>query len=193
MSRKRKDNDGGVVSLEAAILVPLFIFLMLFFYGIIIMFMGQHMISHAMIQSSQSLSFDPYATERLKKEEIDGLVDSLTSIYLEYGTDEHFSSTDKWYSDNQDMLEEVAKKRFIGFLSGGGRDRADRLLNIFGIKGGIDTIDFSGCSVADGVLTFTIKYDQDFIFDFHGLASFERTMSIQAKLWGIKMEGDEDV
>lgn len=40
MLKKRKSEDG-TISLEACIVVPIFIFLILFIYGFIVMFMGQ--------------------------------------------------------------------------------------------------------------------------------------------------------
>jgi hypothetical protein len=185
---KLKDNERGVISLEACVLVPFFIFLMLFFYGIIIMFMGQHMVSHSLIQSAESLSLDSYAAERLSLNDIQDGGDLLTALYAGLFTsgDEYFSSNDKWYSSGSASTEETIKKRFIGYLSGGDVGKANDILDNIGIKGGVDSIDFSGCSVVDGVLTITITYKQEFLFNFQGLASFDRTMTVTSNMWGLQ-------
>lgn len=64
MSVKKRKSEDGTISLEACIVVPIFIFLILFIYGFIVMFMGQQMISHSMLQSAESLSLDSYGTEK---------------------------------------------------------------------------------------------------------------------------------
>jgi len=184
---KHIDAEKGVVSLEACVLVPFFIFLMLFLYGIIIMFMGQQMMSHSLIQSAESLSLDPYSTERLSLDVIDNAGDLFQSLYANLFTsgDNNFSSTDKWYSGGSAGMEDTIKDRFIGFLTGGDDTKAESLLNQVGVKGGIEAIDFSGCTVEGNVLTLTINYKQDFIFNFQGLASFDRSMSVKVNMWGL--------
>ena len=61
---KEHNNEKGTVTLEACIVVPMFITIMLALCGIFLLFMGQQIITHATIQSAKSMSFDPYATER---------------------------------------------------------------------------------------------------------------------------------
>lgn len=185
---KIRKDDSGVVSIEACVLVPLFIFLMLFFYGFIIMFMGQHMMSHSLIQSAESLSLDSYANERLSINDVQDGGDLLTALYANLFTsgNEYFSSNEKWYASGSGSAEEVIKKRFIGYLSNGDVSKANDILDNIGIKGGIDSLDFSGCTVDDDVLTITIKYTQEFLFNFQGLASFEREVTVKANMWGLK-------
>ena len=43
-------NEKGLLTLEAAMVLPIFVFLLLFLYGIMMMFSGQEMIAHAMFQ-----------------------------------------------------------------------------------------------------------------------------------------------
>ena len=61
-------KERGVISLEASIVLPLFIFLLLFFYGFIVSFSGQQAICHSIVQSADSLSLDTYALERINSD-----------------------------------------------------------------------------------------------------------------------------
>lgn len=63
MSVKKRKSEDGTISLEACIVVPI-LFSYTFIYGFIVMFMGQQMISHSMLQSAESLSLDSYGTEK---------------------------------------------------------------------------------------------------------------------------------
>lgn len=192
---EQRGNESGVISLEASITVPVFFFLMLFMYGIIIMFMGRQMISHALLQSADSMALDPYASERIETGSLtsaDGIVQTLYDKglkLLSYGlnvTDaQYFSSSDKWYSDDIDMLEETIENRFLGFFAGGSRSDADELLTVVGVADGFDGLDFSESSVDDGVLTITVQYRQEFLFNFYGVAAFNREMTVKVKLWGV--------
>lgn len=82
MSVKKRKSEDGTISLEACIVVPIFIFLILFIYGFIVMFMGQQMISHSMLQSAESLSIDSYGTEKIRDED-DNPATELVITFME--------------------------------------------------------------------------------------------------------------
>lgn len=195
-------NEKGVISLEACIVVPIFIFLLLFVYGFIVMFMGQQMLSHSLLQSTESLSLDSYAIEKFHGGDQSGGIKSAQSVVIgvyedlvsgrSIGDDDNFSSSVKWYeAANADEKETVIKNRFLGYLTGSGESTsedlaiADSMLKMVGVKDGFSGIDFSECAVNDGVLTMKIKYKQEFVFDFNGLAAFDREMTATSKMWGL--------
>lgn len=188
-------NEKGVISLEACIVVPVFMLLMIFCYGFIVMFTGQNTLSHALVQTAESLALDSYALERMNQGQLDDDPTVINDIPLTgellswmygqlFNSGNDFSSTSKWYKDNATVQAE-AKKRFIAFLSAGDEAKADAILEHAGITGGVDAIDFTECTVIDGVLTLKITFNQDFVYDFQGLASFERTLEIKTNMWGL--------
>lgn len=182
-------KENGTISLEACIVVPMFMFLILFVYGFIVMFMGQQLITHAMIQSAESLSLDSYALENVDFEEIDSGGELVQLLYSQiYTPNNDFSSNVKWYSDDSSDLSSVVEKRFLAYLTSGANNaqtKASEMLEFVGVKNGFDGLDLSETKIEDGYLIMTVSYEQEFIFNFNGLASFEREFTIKQKLWGI--------
>ncbi len=176
-----RKNEKGVITLEACIVVPFFIFLMLFVYGFIVMFMGRQAMSHALLQSAKSLSLEAYAIDNLDG----GGGKNIKQVFTELSItdDEHFASTAKWFSDDKAQLQSIVEDRFIGYL-GGTQSQAEAQLELFGVKDGWNGMDFSATTVENGVLTIHVKYQQEFIYDFNGLLAFDRELSVKMKLWG---------
>ena len=194
---KLKKQEQGVVSLEACIVLPIFIFVLMFFYGFIVFFSGHQVLSHALLQSAQSLSLDPYATERLNTswEGMEKGKDLVEAMYAAAFTsrDDYFSSNEKWYADNNDLMRDTVKKRFLGYLVGSGtssevEQKANNKLEAIGVQNGLSGLDFSETKIDEDILTITIKYKQEFIFDFQGLATFDRQQTISVTLWDIAKE-----
>lgn len=179
--------EHGVVTLETGIVLPIFIMLLLFFYGIIIMFLGDQAITHALSQAAQSLSLDSYASSMVDYSKIENAEDLAQALYSNlFDSDEYFSSNAKWHEEGGDVLLETVENRFLGYLSGGRsapKSYADDLLEYVGVVGGLDGFDFSETNVTDNVLTITVKYQQAFLFDFHGLANIDKEYVISVKMW----------
>ncbi len=187
-----KKNEHGVVSLEACIVLPIFIFVLMFFYGLMVFFSGHQLLSHSLIQSAESLSLDPYATEQLKIswDEMEGGEDLVQAMYADAFTsqDPYFSSNEKWYAENSDLLIPTVRSRFLAYFVGSGTSSemekaADERLKTIGVQGGLDGLDFSGTKIEGNTLTIVIKYRQEFVFNFQGLAAFDRQQSITITLW----------
>lgn len=180
---KKIKNEKGTITLEACVVVPIFIFLIMFVYGFMVMFLGTHAVSHALVQCAESMSLDSYATDMLSH---DGDATTGSVLISVYGSvarlgSENFSSDEKWY-DGGDVGAE-AENRFIGFIADGDESNADEWLEMFGIKGGCDGLDFSGSNVTDGVLTINVKYTQEFVYGTEDISGFDRDLTVKAKMW----------
>ena len=170
---KKQHKNAGVITLEAAIMMPMFILLMLFLYAFFIFFMGQQIMSHTAIQTAKSLSFDPYAVERADGNSLYEMVHDISDLAFSG----HYSSSEKWYtSSRSSKLPEVAKERFFAFLPN--QTDHNGLLKLIGVE----NLEFSGSSVEDGVLTLKITYVQNFAFQLAELTSFDRVITLKVKL-----------
>lgn len=186
----KSKSSKGAISLEACIAVPLFIFIMMFFNGIMLMFFGEHMISHALIQSAESLSLDPFATQRVGSTSFAEAESIATFLYgAIVDADPYFASTDKWYENNDDTMREAVKKRFIGYLGGdesqNPETKADTFLKFFGVQNGLDGMDFSATQLDGNKLTIVVKYRQNYIFDFQGTVGNDLTKTFSVYLWDV--------
>ena len=171
---KKQSKNAGVITLEAALLMPLFILLMLFLYAFFIFFMGQQIMSHTAIQTAKSLSFDPYTTTRTDGDNIAGMILGVTDLIF----GEKYSSHEDWYtSSGSGDLPTVAENRFKAFLPN--QDHSDTLLKWIGVEG----LNFYESKVEDGILTLKIKYTQNFAFKIAGLTSFERVITLKIRLF----------
>lgn len=187
MKRIRTKKESGVVSLEACIVLPIFIFLILFFYGFMFLFAGEQLVSHALVQSAVSMSLDSYATEKLAdSSKVDALIQDLLDAALaddakDKGETSH-SSNKKWY-ENQSTVQKEVESRFVSYLANGKKETANKKLKQFGVVNGIEGISFSECKVENNILTITIKYKQNYLMDAFGLLSYDREKTIKQKMW----------
>ena len=106
----------GSITLETSIVLPIFIFIFLFIYGLFSVVSAQNQMTHALVQSSKSLSLDSYLTENVDSAAEagtnfwGGLSDLVLDI-VRLNNNEYFSSSTDWYkADNQNI--EVIRKRF---------------------------------------------------------------------------------
>ena len=173
-------NNKGSITLEACIVVPVFIILMLLLNGFFIMFMGQQMVCHALIQSTKSLAYDPLATQMGNTISEGGdLYDMLQSIFTDWDEDSEFVSHEEWYKEeNAAELPEIIKDRFLIYLKS---QNQEEMLDVLGVKDG--ELDFSGSTCKDGVLTVNLKYTQEFIFNAAGLGDIERELQLKINLF----------
>lgn len=179
-----KHNNKGSLTLEACIVVPVFIGLMLLVNGLFVMFMGQQIISHTLVQSAKSLSFDCYSTQRVTDDKNNQLAAMFTDIFtIGHGNN---ISTEKWYED-ADKVKVIAKERFLAYLKSSNSD-ANELLELVGVENGMNGLDFSESTIDNGrgILTIKLNYTQNYIYNAMGLASFKRSIYVKVKLFEYK-------
>lgn len=182
--RNAKDSTKGMVILETSIVLPLFMLIILFIYGLFSVTSAQNQMTHALIQSSKSLSLDPYLTEHIDSaSEADTFWSSLGSMVLDFArlsNDKHFSASDDWYKGTGDST--LAKDRFVGFLTGGDETVADEKLKNLGIVNGLNGVTFD-MTISGEDMKITMKYEIQFWFDAFDLGKIPMEQSITTKLW----------
>ena len=186
-----KNREKGSLTLETALILPLFFFMFMFIIGYFGVISARNTISHALIQATTSLSLDSYANEsfeRLGYNEEDGITlwNSIADIAADLirGTpDPYFANKDRWYKSNSNT--DVVKKRFIGYLvgsDGDATDKANKKLKSLGVENGLNGMSFE-YAVVEGDLKITVKYKINSYFNFFGLGSTSVEQSTMAKMW----------
>ncbi len=177
----KRDKESGVISLEACILVPMFVMMLMFIYGFFVYFMGHNVMSHTLIQSAKSLSLDKYSVDIMSQADDNSLSQVVNKIFgaLSSIGSEDFTSSEAWYDDESKVDEEV-EERFMAFLAGDAS--ATDIADYFDLIG-VSNLDFSDSKVENGDLTIVVKYEQEFIYDFGGFGVFDCELSYKVKMW----------
>ena len=102
----QKDNkERGSVTLEASIVLPIFIFVFLFIYGLFSVIGAQNQITHATVQAAKSLSMDSYLLSKVdlasasKLTTWGGISDAVIQMKRS-GYDDHYVAHEKWFEDS---------------------------------------------------------------------------------------------
>lgn len=180
-------NEKATITLEACMVLPVFLFILLFMYGIIMFFSGRQLISHAAFQAGQSLSLDSYAIETYGMEDhqiVESFVnDMYSSMVTDSKSSQYFHSDEKWY---EGKISNEVENRFWGYFAGGNSSKTKKLLGLIGIKGGPSSIKFSSSSIyANNDLHVILEYNQRFVFDLGGRIEFPVKTEIVSHMWGL--------
>lgn len=185
----RHKNECGAVTLEACISVLSFLILMLLLSSLFVMFMAQNVTAHTVLQTSQSLSLENYTIEKMVLS--DGKVGSV-SDYLADFVKHLFGSSEKnpnfvteahWTSLDSTAIGEIAKTRFVGYLSGGDKEKADEYLEMLNVVDGLDGLDFSKSYVSDDTLYIVLNYQLEYDFNIWNLGIVDVEQNTCSKLW----------
>ena len=182
----RRNAQKGSVTLETSVVLPIFIFMFLFIYGFFSIVSAQNQITHALIQSSKSLSLDSYLTENVesaaeaKTKFWSGFNDMALDI-VRMDNNRYFSSQADWYKAGNENTS-VVKDRFVGYFAGGDKNIANDRLKNLGIKSGLDGIDFE-LETNGEIITITIKYEIQYLFDFFGMGKIPMEQTIKSRMW----------
>ena len=181
-----KKDQSGSVTLETSIVLPIFIFIFLFIYGLFSVIGAQNQMTHVLVQTTKSMSLDSYLMENVESageagtKFWGGLSDMVLDI-VRLNKNEYFTSQTDWYT-SEDGNPDIAKKRFVGYLTGGDEDAAEKKLKDMGIVDGLDGVTFT-TKVEGEILTVTIKYEIQYWFDFFGMGKIPMEQTIKSRLW----------
>lgn len=195
-------NCDGVITIEACITGVMFLILMLCLSGLFIVYMAQSRVSDTALKTVQSLSVETYSLNKLHyssdygdEGSISGSIATFISTIFGnrepanrfyFSHEQHLLSPadNTWWTSSQETIASVAKKRFIGYLSGGDEDQADKILKGLNVVNGLQGLDFSQSYVEDEVLHLVIVYDIKYPFDLGGnFGTKTFTEKCCSKLW----------
>lgn len=186
-------NERASIMIETSIVLPMFMIMMLCIYGLFGLTSAQNQITTSLIQASKSMSLDPYLTEHVNsvaeaKTFWGGLGDQILD-FARLSNSTYFSSAGNWYAaEGSGGVETIAKRRFIGFLSDGNVAEANKTLKDIGVVDGLNGMTFQA-SVSGKLLTITVTYKLQFLFDRFNLGKIPIEQSITSRLWGGSNDG----
>ena len=181
-------NEKGSATLEMTLVLPVFILIMLALMSMFFVVIAQNQITHALVQSTRSLSLDTFSNERMTSaaEEATDFWSNLGDVVFDFvrigATDPCYVSPSDWYDDSMLGADNVAKARFIGYLSGGDWDKAEEKLDAFGVVDALKGMQFEA-NVVDDNVSVTLKYELRFRLDVFGLGIIPIEQTVTSKLW----------
>lgn len=186
----RDRKEMGVITLEACVVVVLFLVLTLFLSSLFYMFMAQNVTAHAVLQTSESLSLDVYATNKLtvsgsSKKKIQGTVgEFIVGLFGNSEDNPYFVTDDRWFeSKNGEEISQIVKTRFIGYLTGADEEKAEHFLAALNVKDGLDGLDFSESYIENGTFYIVLKYELQYNLNIWHMKDVEVRQTTSSKLW----------
>lgn len=197
--RFRNEQDG-VMALEACISLTLFLIVMLVLYSVIQMFTVQSMISHAAQEACQSIAFENYSQSTFSTGTLQQIPTALITLIKGGFENDYYKSADftaetffeKLKKESteektqrlQMATESVAQKRFAAYL-GGGTDEANELLKNYGVVNGLEGVSFNGTNKSSTDMTIQITYKIRLLFyiEMFHFGEFESTQKVCCRLW----------
>lgn len=188
----KKSDEKGSLIIETSIVLPLFILVIVFVYGIFNIVNAENQIVHTLVQTTESLSMDKYNNEQMNSvfgynsyDKVDSLWTGLDEAILEWIRSEnspYFSSKIKWYELNNNHKKNVARSRFIGYLADGDEKAADRKLKALGVENGLDGITFD-VRTTDEEVSVNLKFTLKFWIDLNGLGKIPMEKTAVSHFW----------
>lgn len=186
----KKSDSKGVITLEACVSVLSFLLLLLMLAGLFTMFMAQNETSHAVLQTSQSLSIDAYAAKQIGDGGASSVSDVVVSISKFIGKlfgkpddNTNFAINNKWYDGKNEDIAKTVKTRFTAYISGGDDKKANEQLKHLNIVNGLDGCDFTKSYVSDDTLYIVLEYKLKYNFQLPGLNDIPVKQTTCSKLW----------
>ena len=181
---KQKNRHRGSVTLETAIVLPIFFFMFMAVIGIFRVVVAQNQMTHVLVQSTKSMALDSYLADSIKVSEMGNYKDLLSLVLSidnnDNGKNGYFVSDEQWYTGGS--ADAIAKKRFIGYLTGGDTDKAQEKLKSLGIVDGMEGVKFK--TEVDGEnFQVTISYEIQYWFDMFEMGKIPMEQTMYCRLW----------
>ena len=189
ISRLKEEQDG-VMALEACISLTLFLIVMLTLYSMLRMFTIQSMISHAAQESCQSMAIENYGnSSMLTGTMVSGKGQNDFSASSDFSLKNFFTGflgegTETKKLETLSLTKTTAKTRFAAYLAGGEQE-ADNLLKSYGVVNGLSGISFAGTTNSGTDLTIKVSYKIRLLFyiEMFRFGEFESTQTVCCRLW----------
>jgi len=174
-------RERASVTLEAAIILPIFCFLFMALNGVFFVFSAQNQVMHTLVQTANSLSLDPYWNEKTGVEN-PNVSNMLQNFERSITQDKSFSSTESWHK-NETVSSGVLEDRFYSYFTGDGNKlSAYTKLKKLGVVGNME---LSG-TVNNGDLTLVAKYKMKFWFNLFKTEPLDLSQKVKVHLWGLE-------
>jgi len=174
-------KERASVTLEAAIILPIFCFLFMALNGVFFVFSAQNQVMHTLVQTANSLSLDPYWNEKTGVENLN-VSSMLQNFERSITQDKSFSSTESWHK-NETVSSGVLEDRFYSYFTGDGNKlSAYTKLKKLGVVGNME---LSG-TVNNGDLTLVAKYKMKFWFNLFKTEPLDLSQKVKVHLWGLE-------
>ena len=174
-------RERASVTLEAAIILPIFCFLFMALNGVFFVFSAQNQVMHTLVQTANSLSLDPYWNEKIRLENTS--VSTILQRFERYAVrDKSFSSAESWHK-NETVSSGVLEDRCYSYFTGDGNKlSAYTKLKKLGVVGNME---LSG-TVNNGDLTLVAKYKMKFWFNLFKTEPLDLSQKVKVHLWGLE-------
>ena len=175
-----KKKEQGILTVEASIVLTLFLLFVLFLFSFARMYRAQNMISHATMQSADALALESYIREVAHDEDANEIVklgnqlSGLTSL-----SEESFTSL------RSADIPKLAKEKFAVAISSSDA-KTDAILKKLGVKGGLSGVDFSVSKMdlnTNDVIVYA-NYTLELQFPVFGFSEINVTKAARAKTFG---------
>ena len=168
------DKKQGSVTIEASIALTMFIFIVMSILGFAAVFRAQSIVSHATLQTGQSLAIESYYRETISSGSDSAKTFSMLLKFAGLLGMKDLDGADDWYQSLGDKgtdFYSIVKSEFANSIAEDAKS-ADQILKDAGIKDGLDGIDFTYSSVGNGEIIINVQYNVKLPFSFFG----ERTI-----------------
>ena len=175
-----KKRERGVLTVEAAIVLTLTIFFILFLFSFARVYSAQSMVSHAVLQASDAVALESYAREatfhgsEADVVELANRLNGTTSI-----------GADSFTSLRSANLPKIARQKFAAAISNT-ESEADVILKRLGVKNGLTGVDFSSSQVdlnSNDVIIYA-NYTIEMQFPIFGMKEIPVSKAAKAKTFG---------
>lgn len=185
---KQRKKQSGSVTLETAIILPIFVIMFMAVIGLFRVVVAQNQMTHVLVQTTKSLSLDSYFSSSLKKEQIaeilpvwGGISDLVLDVANNVTGDDYFTSNETWY-EGSGNADSIARDRFIGYLSGGDKGEGQEKLEGLGIVNGLNGLKVKA-EVQGEELSVTITYEIQYWFDMFGMGKIPMKQTMHSRMW----------
>lgn len=175
-------RERASVTLEAAIILPIFCFLFMALNGVFFVFSAQNQVMHTLVQTANSLSLDPYWNEKIRLENTS--VSTILQRFERYAVrDKSFSSAESWHK-NETVSSGVLEDRFYSYFTGAGNKLSAYYTKLKKL-GVVGNMELSG-TVNNGDLTLVAKYKMKFWFNLFKTEPLDLSQKVKVHLWGLE-------
>lgn len=164
-----KNNDKGILVVEASIALTAFMFFILFFLSFSRVYRAQELVAHATFQTAQTMAVESYTRETIGEQGTLGAIAKLSDFITSISGGNRPALLDSYSSYGKVAnLKKVISDEFA-YSIGDSVDAADAKLKQLGVKDGLSGIDFSGTSITDSLITIKVTYKLKLQFNFFGV------------------------